>query len=197
MANLLRYLIVHCSSTPPTMKVTKGMLEEWHMGPLFNKDGSVNYLGLKYKTRRDLPKDFINGKPILSLSGRGWDRLGYSDKFDRDGTIENLTPYDDDDLVEQNEVTWGATGVNHVARHIMLVGGWRGQEHGGTFPFTDIFTSSQFISLNRYFGKQLLLHPNIKIVGHRDIPNANKTCPNFDVIKFCRALSIQEKNIGL
>jgi N-acetylmuramoyl-L-alanine amidase len=197
MPNKLTYLVIHCTSTPSTMKVTKGNLESWHKGPKYNSDGSVIYLGKKYDAIDLLPNDYINQQPIQKISGRGWDRLGYSDMIHRDGLLENITPYNEDDIVDPGEVTWGATGVNSISRHIVLVGGWRGDQKEGTFPFTDIFTSAQFLTLNRYIGKLLKLHPNIKIVGHRDIPHANKTCPNFSVLDFLRAISIEDKNIGL
>jgi N-acetylmuramoyl-L-alanine amidase len=195
--DFLTYLVVHCSDTPPTMDVQKEDLEQWHKSPRDNPDGTVTYLGKTFANRSKLPNDSINGSSIYHLTGRGWDRLGYSDMIHRDGKIENITPYDDDNIVDPSEITWGATGVNSISRHIVLVGGWFDKQHSGTFKFKEIFTLDQFLSLKDYIIKTINSNPQIKIVGHRDIPKANKTCPNFDVKLFCKDLSISTKNIGL
>ena len=195
--NFLTYLVIHCSDTPATMLVDKEDLEQWHKSPRDNSDGTVTYLGKTFANRSKLPNDTINGSSIYHLTGRGWDRLGYSDMIHRDGVVENITPYDDDNIVEAGELTWGATGVNSISRHIVLVGGWFEKQRSGTFKFDDIFTSHQFIALKSYMENMLTDHPQIKFVGHRDIPKANKTCPNFNVIEFCKSLSIHSKNIGL
>ncbi|MGM0527281.1 MAG: hypothetical protein ACQERS_02625 [Bacteroidota bacterium] len=65
----------------------------------------------------------IAGQHIEILKGRGWDRLGYSDLFKRDGSVINLTPYNGDDIIQAHEMTWGAAGVNGISRHIVLEGG--------------------------------------------------------------------------
>lgn len=193
----LTYLVIHCSDTPSDMKVTKGMIEKWHKGPRINTNGTITYLGRTYKYTSQLPDDYIDGVSIKKITGRGWDRLGYSDMIHRDGKIENLTPYNKDRWVDYSEMTWGASGVNSRSRHVLLVGGWKGKQRTGTFPFFDIFTEGQFLSIDQYIKQALQDHPKIKIIGHYQVPGANKTCPNFDVSRFLIMLQVPKENIGL
>jgi N-acetylmuramoyl-L-alanine amidase len=193
----LTYIVIHCTDTPATMKVTKAMLEEWHKGPRYNPDGTWTYLGRQYANKLLLPNDFINGKSIQKILGRGWDRLGYSDLFHRDGTIENLTPYNKDGNVDPNEMTWGVAGINSISRHIVLEGGWKGSEHSGIFPFFDVFTEGQFSALEKYLYKAIEDHPQIKIIGHYMMKNCGKTCPNTDIRKLCVMLRISKEHVGI
>ena len=59
----------------------------------------------------------------VEKGGRGWSRPGYSDMIDLDGSIVNITPYDNDDDIEAWELTNGAVGTNQFSRHIVYVGG--------------------------------------------------------------------------
>ncbi|PXX96911.1 lysozyme [Marinifilum breve] len=156
----LKYLVVHCTDTPPNMNVDKAKLEEWHMSP----------------------------KP----KGRGWDRLGYSDLIKRDGSVINLTPYDDDDFVSSSEMTWGAAGVNAYARHVVLEGG-RTEENKdpGMADFMDLFTAEQFCALQEYAKEFIAKDPNDKVVGHYYFSDT-KTCPNFNVGEFLELIEIPE-----
>jgi N-acetylmuramoyl-L-alanine amidase len=170
----LKYLIIHCTDTPAKMEVTRGMLEEWHMGPCDMDAGRVKYKGKIYSSRKMLPKETINGQPIAKLYGRGWDRLGYSDMILRNGEKINLTPYNHDQVITSDEMTWGAAGYNSVARHIVLVGG-----KGSLMKFEDHFTEEQDASLYTYIKKALIHHPDIIIIGHNQV--AQKNCPGFIV----------------
>jgi len=192
----LSLYVIHCTDTPPNMRVVKSTIEQWHKSPLDNKDGSVTYLGKKYKNRESLPDHKINGTSIKLLHGRGWDRAGYSDLFPREGGILNITPYDEDDIITSSEMTWGATGVNAISRHKVLVGGWRNGEKSGTFNFLDIFTLAQHQALEADIKKTISEHPDIKIAGHRDIPGAGKTCPNFDVHEYLKQINLEEHYYG-
>ncbi len=168
----LKYLIIHCTDTPPKMEVTRGMLEQWHMAPCDMDAGQVKYKGRIYPSRKALPKETLNGQPIAKLHGRGWDRLGYSDMILRNGEKICLTPYNHDQIITNDEMTWGATGYNSVARHIVLVGG-----KGSLLTFRDHFTEEQDASLYTYIKKTLVHHPDIIIIGHNQV--ADKSCPGF------------------
>ena len=128
--------------------------------------------------------------------GRGWDRLGYSDLIQRDGTIENLTPYNGDNLVETHEMTWGAAGINSISRHLCLVEGRTPRLLSGTFPFFKIFTEAQFTTLIGYCKQFIKDHPDCKIIGHYFVSDY-KTCPNFDVPEILSKGGMEEGNIGL
>lgn len=170
----LKYYVIHCADTPPGMEVTKGMLEEWHMGPNDQVDGTVKYKGKIYRSRKSLPNEFLNGYSIAYLRGRGWNRLGYSELIHRNGKREVITPYNEDAFVENDEMTWGVAGYNAVSRHIMLAGG-KGQLN----RFSDHFTQDQEATLLQCIKRTILHHPDITIVGHNQL--AVKRCPSFNV----------------
>lgn len=118
--------------------------------------------------------------------GRGWDRVGYSDLIHIDGTLENLTQYDEDQEVEAHEMTWGVKGVNAVSRHICYAGGRR------SFGLKNL-KSAQFLTLQRYIKAFLHHHPDAQIAGHNQF--STKECPGFDTIEFCTITDIPERNI--
>jgi N-acetylmuramoyl-L-alanine amidase len=170
----LKYLVVHCTDTPPSMEVTREMIEQWHKGPRDLDGGGVRYLGKTYRSRKDLPKDTIGGVPITHMHGRGWDRLGYSVMIQRDGKRVELTPYNNDDKITSDEMTWGVAGINSIARHVVLVGG-----KGPLYDFKYHFTEEQDIELFAYCKLTILHHPEIVIIGHNQA--AEKSCPGFFV----------------
>jgi len=122
------------------------------------------------------------------LRGRGWDRVGYSDMIHLNGVIENLTPYNDNDLVESHEITWGATGINSISRHVVYVGGIDKK-----LKPKDTRTGEQLAAMERYVKQVLKKYPSIKIAGHNQF--AAKACPSFDVPKWGKSIGISDKNI--
>lgn len=189
----LDYLVIHCSDTPEGREVSREELESWHKGPLDQSDGTVVYLGKKYIDRDHLPNDMLNGHPVKNITGRGWDRFGYSDFLHIDGSLENLTPYNQDNNVDSWEITWGATGINSRARHMCYVGGLREEVVDGHYEPADTRTKAQLYSMEVYVRYMILRHPNIKVAGHRDF--ANKACPCFNVQDWLVSIGIDEKNI--
>ena len=185
----LTYLIIHCTDTPAGRTVTEGNLEHWHMAPLKLFEGGYKYKGKEYKTVEDLPDDIIDGTTIKLLRGRGWDRLGYSDMLDWDGEVINLTPYDEDDWVQSHEMTWGASGINSISRHMVVVGG-----RDKDYRVADTLTEEQADALKIYVEKFLVNHPDCKVAGHYHFTD-KKTCPNFDVEKFLTESGFKEKHI--
>lgn len=134
----------------------------------------------------DTPKDRKVTRADLEqwhLKGRGWDRLGYSDMIHLDGTIENLVPYNDNDIIENDEMTWGCAGKNSVSRHVVIVGG-KGGDHR---------TAAQNRALENYIKKTIRKHPYIKVAGHYQF--SNKVCPNFNVTEFCEEIGLKKYNI--
>lgn len=124
-----------------------------------------------------------------SQGGRGWDRVGYSDMVHLNGEVENLTPHNEDNLVEAHEVTWGATGVNSTGTHVVYVGGI---DKSGAPKNT--LTELQEQSLRTYVLEHIALHPDILIAGHNQF--ARKACPSFDVPSYCKKWGVPEKNIN-
>ena len=119
-----------------------------------------------------------------------WTRMGYSDLVWENGYIENITPYNEDQYVTNNEMTWGVAGHNRNTRHLSIVGGLDINKNDA-----DTLTVEQAFSLSNIIMRTISYHPNIKIVGHNYFTNA-KSCPNFDVEMYLELLGIPEKNIG-
>lgn len=119
----------------------------------------------------------------VNQGGRGWSRVGYSEMINLKGELINLRPYNENDTVEQNEYTFGAKGLNLVARHIVYVGGCNGK-----MDPKDTRTPEQKVTLKRYVTEFHKLHPNCKIIGHNEV--ANKACPSFNVQKWLKTIGI-------
>jgi len=195
----LKFLIVHCADTNPNFRLSKDILEQWHMGPRDLRDKNDKFIGVRYKgknylSRAALPHEYLGMRPIQELYGRGWDRLGYSDLIHRNGTIENLTPYNKDDWVDPKEMTWGVSGINSFSRHVCLEGGRNEENDSEMFPFHEIFTDAQFTVLTSYLNQFLKDHPGDKIGAHYMFDN-KKTCPNTDVKVFLKLAGIDLRHI--
>lgn len=121
--------------------------------------------------------------------GRGWKQVGYSDIIHLDGVIENLVPYNEDDIVQPREITNGVTGLNSEARHVVYVGGL---DSDGKIA-KDTRTQAQRLALGNYIKQCIAAHSKIMVAGHYDFQN--KACPSFNVQKFCKELGIEDKNI--
>lgn len=125
----------------------------------------------------------------VAQGGRGWSRAGYSDMIDLDGSIVNITPYDNDDDIEAWELTNGAVGTNQFSRHIVYVGG---VEKAGKIA-KDTRTNEQKLAMANYVKQVVNAYPNILIAGHNQF--AAKACPSFDVVEWCKSIGIPSKNI--
>lgn len=186
--NKLKFLILHCTATPEGRTITGDDIRRMHLGPCVNADGSITYKGKKYANLNALPVDKIGGVPIRGIRGRGWDRVGYSDLIQLNGTLENLTPYDSDDNVATWELTYGTVGMNAISRHVVYAGGCT----VGMVP-KDTRTQAQLLAMGNYIKQVVNAHPDILIAGHNQF--ANKACPSFDVPAYLVKLGISNKNI--
>lgn len=122
-------------------------------------------------------------------AGRGWKQVGYSDMIHLNGMVENLVPYDSDDVIQPREMTNGAVGMNSKSRHIVYVGG---MDEDGRLAI-DTRTPAQLMAMGNYIRQVIARYPNLKVAGHSQF--ALKECPSFDVPKWARAIGIPEKNI--
>ena len=95
----------------------------------------------------------------------GWDGIGYHKVIQRNGKIENGRP----------EFWIGAHtyGINEISLGICLIG-------------RNKFTVKQYSSLKDVLKKWVKDYPQAEILGHSDAIFTKKTCPNFDVKKWCR-----------
>jgi len=158
---------------------------------------------------RDIQKDDIIRWHMSpkSKGGRGWDRLGYSDMIYLDGSLVNLTPYNQDNKVDPWEITWGAKGINSKSRHVVYTGGLEldpelemlDEDDLDDIPFNDRYvpkdtrTPAQLDTMEVYVRYMIKRHPKIKIAGHNQF--ASKACPSFNVPKWLRSIGIAEENI--
>ena len=101
--------------------------------------------------------------------GFGWDGIGYHKIILKNGNIENGRP-----LFWQGAHTYG---LNKESLGICLIGRQK-------------FEAQQFLSLKTLLLKWKLDYPNAIILGHRDAIVTKKTCPNFDVRKWCKEENI-------
>ena len=94
----------------------------------------------------------------------GWDGIGYHKIIRRDGQIESGRP----------EFWIGAHvyGKNDQSLGVCLIG-------------TDYFTNKQYSALYKVLSNWKRKFPTASIKGHRETIKTEKTCPNFDVQKWC------------
>jgi len=122
--------------------------------------------------------------------GRGWKQVGYSDIIHLDGTVENLVPYNDDDIVDSWEITNGASGINSISRHVVYAGGVSADD---VKKAKDTRTWLQELAMITYVKETIARHPNIKVAGHNQF--AQKACPSFNVPVWLMAIGVSDKNI--
>ena len=94
----------------------------------------------------------------------GWDGIGYHKVICRSGKIENGRP----------EYWVGAhvKGNNNISLGVCLIG-------------RDHFTAKQYKALKKVLKSWKISYPKAKIIGHCNLGNTDKTCPNFDVKIWC------------
>ena len=129
------------------------------------------------------------------IKENGWSRVGYSDMIHLDGSLENLIEFDQDDTVDNWEISNGASGYNSISRHVVYVGGAAKTKPKDLnyFPLKDTRTHEQHETLELYVRFMIKRHPNIIVCGHNQI--SNKGCPSFDVPKWLRSICVDDKNI--
>lgn len=138
----------------------------------------------KSLTGADIKKMHTSPKP----AGRGWKVVGYADLFHLNGGIENLVPYNQDDVIQPHEITNGAVGMNSKTRHVSYV--------GGVDKFNkpkDTRNDLQKAALKTYVLDFLKRYPSAQVLGHNQV--APKACPSFDVPTWLKSIGVAEKNI--
>lgn len=139
-----------------------------------------------YKDKEDVRKWHMSPPP----QGRGWSRPGYRKLILLDGMVQELWPYNDDDIIEPWEITNGARSMNAYTVHYAYVGGVSADNPRVA---QDTRTPNQRISMEREVREFIARHPDAKVVGHNQF--AAKACPSFDVPEWLRSIGIPRKNI--
>lgn len=125
----------------------------------------------------------------VKKGGRGWKQVGYTDMIHLDGRVERLVRNNEDAEVDPWEVTNGAKGYNTVSRHVVYVGGL--SKDGKTAK--DTRTEAQLKAMTAYVRDFHERFPQIRIVGHGELPGVKKACPSFDVAAWLRSIGIYQK----
>jgi len=114
----------------------------------------------------DTPDDEpIGAREIHQMHlGFGWDGVGYHRVINRQGEIQAARP----DYWQGAHVY----GHNEISLGVCLIG-----RHA--------FTDAQYDSLEHVLRAWLEDYPQASICGHRDFSYTDKTCPNFNVAKWC------------
>lgn len=139
----------------------------------------------KYFDMVDILRWHCSSPPV----GRGWRKPGYTDIILLDGTIQNLSPFDQDDCVDGFEVTNGVRGINSISRHVCYIGGLDGS---GSSP-RDTRTAGQLDCLESYVKCLVYRYPGILVAGHNQF--SAKACPSFDVVDWCTFVGIPGDNV--
>lgn len=122
----------------------------------------------------------------VSRGGRGWKQVGYTDMIHLDGRVERLVDNNEDNMVDNWEITNGAKGHNSTSRHVVYVGG---VARDGKTP-RDTRTSGQLKAMEHYVKDFHRRFPDVRIVGHNEL--AAKACPSFDVQKWLLSIGIKQ-----
>ena len=125
----------------------------------------------------------------VKKGGRGWKQVGYTDMIHLDGTVERLVGNNEDAEVDPWELTNGAKVYNTVSRHVVYVGGV--SKDGMTAK--DTRTEAQLKAMTAYVRDFHERFPQIRIVGHGELPGVKKACPSFDVAAWLRSIGIYQK----
>ena len=187
----LKYLVIHCTDTPEGRNVGKTEIEQWHLGPLFDKKKNVYiYKGKSYPTLSALPPDKIGGVSISRLQGRGWQRVGYRDIILLNGDLVNLIPYKEDDTIDPWEISNGVAGINGVSAHMVYAGGRTADNKKNK----DTRTATQQKVMELYVKKLIEIVPDVLISGHYQF-DKKKECPSFDVPEWLTSIGVDARNI--
>lgn len=116
---------------------------------------------------------------------RGWSDIGYHVVVEIDGSVHEGRPVE--------RIGAGVKGHNRNAIHICYIGG----KDKDNKKNKDTRTKKQkeaLVDLLKYYKA---LHPNAKILGHRDFKGVRKDCPCFNALKEYEEISDMYKGLDL
>lgn len=125
----------------------------------------------------------LKGKWFMNFfkKEKGWDRPGYNEIIELDGHRFIAVPYNLDDKVSRNEITYGVANYNSVTLNIAYVGGVDKK-----LKPKDTRTKAQKETIDKIIKEFQKNIPDIIVMGHRDFfPKYArlKECPSYDVKK--------------
>lgn len=107
---------------------------------------------------------------------RGWRDIGYHYVIRRNGALERGRHLNRDHLLNTQEMGAHVAGHNAVSVGVCLVGG-RGDDGQPSANYT----SAQYRRLRELLHLLSRQFPGAQVVGHADLDDTGKTCPNFNV----------------
>lgn len=107
----------------------------------------------------------------------GWKSPGYHHIIKPDGTVVDLLPID--------QISNGVAGHNANSIHISYIGGVDGKGNA-----VDNRTPLQIQAQIELLKKYKAMFPGAVILGHRDFPNVQKSCPSFDVKAWLKCVGL-------
>jgi len=192
-----KYLFVHCTATVENIIVKPEDIERMHKGARNLSNFKVRFLGKDYNSRSELPDVKVGGVKAKESVGRGWSRLGYSKMFDQKGLVHTLTEHDEDNWIDSDEITWGASGFNSHSKHWVYSGGLSTETYivnqKERHYFANTMTQDQERSFLREIHAEIEKHPQIKVIGHNQ--TAVKGCPCFDTRLWLEVHGVPKENI--
>jgi hypothetical protein len=129
--------------------------------------------------------DIIRWHTAPPPQGRGWRKVGYAGGWNLDGTFEILNPFDNDEQITWEELTYGAAGWNAECLHFYYFGG-KGNR--------DTRTPAQRAAMATFAQMGIIIWPEIQYIGHNQV-NSHKYCPSFFVPDWAKSIGIPSKNI--
>lgn len=116
--------------------------------------------------------------------------IGYRCIFHDNGFVKKMRDANINDIVEPNEVTFGAKGINYKSHHFCYMGGMDNFTLMPADTRSDACKEQMAKATFFYIEK---MNPDIKIAGHNQFDN--KACPSFMAADWLREIGVPEKNI--
>ena len=107
----------------------------------------------------------------------GWKNPGYHFIIDTTGKVSHIHPLE--------SPSNGVRGYNANSIHISYIGGIDENAKG-----KDTRTAEQYMVMSALVQSMKAVHPDAKIMGHRDFPDVKKECPSFDAATFAKEIGV-------
>lgn len=135
--------------------------------------GAIKYLMI-HCTATPENVEFSKKQILDMFKNHGWSKPGYRHIIHLDGRVDNLVQYNSDNIIDNSELVYGASGYNGITIPVAYIGGVDSNMKAKNT--LNKFQDYSLSILSRYY---TLIYPFIKILGHNQV--ANKDCPSFSV----------------
>ena len=120
---------------------------------------------------------------------RGWKKIGYNFVLRRTGKLETGRGIDEVGAHAVGPAPEGETGNNWWNENAIAIC-WEGGVDEDNLGPEDNRTPEQVAGLIAFIKFAKSMYPDLKVIGHRDVPNVKKACPCFDVAAFVKEHSL-------